>query len=215
MTTRPGDPPPRRRGRKLSDEEKQLWEGVARQARPLRPSRAKPAPEKLSAETDALKRAAQAAGDNVAGKTSLARVLDRAGMKAPPASARSERTAQPSLPPLATMPRRMKSRVGRGAAPIDARIDLHGMRQEEAFAALRRFLADAALRGHTLVLVITGKGRTAAPDRERGVLRAKVPQWLASADLRNTVIGFEEAHIGHGGEGALYVRVRKARTPRA
>jgi len=47
-------------------------------------------------------------------------------------------------------------------------------------------------------------------DEGRGVLRRQVPLWLALPELRRYVIGFEDAHVGHGGEGALYVRVRRA-----
>ena len=65
--------------------------------------------------------------------------------------------------------------------------------------------------GATFVLVITGKGRPSAAEGERGVLRRQVPLWLGLPDLRSLVVGFEEAHIGHGGEGALYVRLRRAR----
>ena len=46
-------------------------------------------------------------------------------------------------------------------------------------------------------------------ESERGVLRRQVPQWLSLPEFRALVVGFEEAHIGHGGEGALYVRVRR------
>jgi DNA-nicking Smr family endonuclease len=60
------------------------------------------------------------------------------------------------------------------------------------------------------VLVITGKGKVGA-ESERGVLRRQVPQWLNLPEFRSLVVGFEEAHVGHGGEGALYVRVRRAR----
>ena len=58
------------------------------------------------------------------------------------------------------------------------------------------------------MLVITGKGTAGG---ERGVLRRQVPQWLSLPEFRTFVIGFEEAHIGHGGEGALYVRIRRAK----
>jgi DNA-nicking Smr family endonuclease len=62
------------------------------------------------------------------------------------------------------------------------------------------------------VLVITGKGARAQDERgERGVLKRQVPLWLKLPEFRAYVVGFEEAHIGHGGEGALYVRLRRAR----
>ena len=65
--------------------------------------------------------------------------------------------------------------------------------------------------GLTFVLVITGKGRAAGGESERGVLRRQVPQWLSLPEFRSLVVGFEEAHIGHGGEGALYVRIRRSK----
>jgi DNA-nicking Smr family endonuclease len=112
-----------------------------------------------------------------------------------------------SPPPLG---RRMKQRVARGKDEIDGRLDLHGLTQSEAHAALLRFLRTASLRGARLVLVITGKGARAA-EGERGVLKRQVPHWLGLPEFRALVIGFEDAHIAHGGEGALYVRVRRAR----
>ena len=85
------------------------------------------------------------------------------------------------------------------------------MTQTRAHRALFGFLQRAHHDGLTFVLVITGKGKIGA-ESERGVLRRQVPQWLGLPEFRSLVVGFEEAHIGHGGEGALYVRVRRART---
>jgi DNA-nicking Smr family endonuclease len=117
-------------------------------------------------------------------------------------------------PPLLTpLGRRMKQRVVRGKQAIDARFDLHGLTQAEAYIALLRFLRTASARGAHLVLVITGKGSKNLDRRggeERGVLRRQVPQWLSLPEFRKFVIGFEDAHIAHGGEGALYVRVRRS-----
>ncbi|HEX5507572.1 MAG TPA: Smr/MutS family protein [Pseudolabrys sp.] len=114
--------------------------------------------------------------------------------------------APPSLEPLG---RRMKQRVARGRDAIEARLDLHGMTQSDAHAALLHFLRRASRYQQKLVLVVTGKGARGAGDR--GVLRRQVPHWLALPEFRAFVIGFEQAHIAHGGEGALYVRVRRAR----
>ena len=110
----------------------------------------------------------------------------------------------------------MRSSVQRGAIEIDARIDLHGMTQEAAHGRLLSFLRRAQADGARLVLVITGKGKQdgesdAGRREERGVLRRAVPIWLSSAELRPLVIGFDEAGRGHGGTGALYVRVRRAK----
>jgi len=102
----------------------------------------------------------------------------------------------------------MRARVARGKEPIDGRLDLHGLTQSEAHSALLRFLRTASARGARLVLVITGKG---VGSGERGVLRRQVPQWLNMPEFRALVVGFEDAHIAHGGEGALYVRVRRSR----
>jgi DNA-nicking Smr family endonuclease len=102
----------------------------------------------------------------------------------------------------------MKQRIARGKDEIDGRLDLHGLTQSEAHATLLRFLRAASARGARLVLVITGKGARAA-EGERGILKRQVPLWLGQPEFRALVIGFEDAHLAHGGEGALYVRVRR------
>lgn len=137
----------------------------------------------------------------------------------------SARVAKPQTnpakpPPLGLYDKREARGVGAGRIEIDARIDLHGMRQREAHGALRAFLVRARDKGHRHVLVITGKGSPRSPDTEtsfyeaqtstRGVLRSAVPRWLGEADLRALVVGFTPAAARHGGEGALYVRLRKA-----
>ena len=123
------------------------------------------------------------------------------------AAAAPERAASP--PPLSPLGRRMRARVARGREAIDARLDLHGLTQSEAHAALLHFLRSASARGARLVLVITGKGQRS--DGETGVLRRQVPHWLRLPEFRALVIGFEDAHSAHGGEGALYVRLRRPR----
>jgi DNA-nicking Smr family endonuclease len=120
--------------------------------------------------------------------------------------------AKASPPPLAPIGRREKSRLAKGRHAIDARLDLHGMTQARAHQRLIAFLRQAHGDGCTFVLVITGKGKVSTTSEgERGVLRRQVPLWLDLPDLRSLVVGFEQAHIGHGGEGALYVRLRRAR----
>jgi DNA-nicking Smr family endonuclease len=118
----------------------------------------------------------------------------------PPAPVRPAATPKP--PPLAILDRRTRSRVARGRTEIDGRLDLHGLTLERARGRLAVFLASSQARGAALVLVITGKS---------GALRREVPHWLALPELRGHVIGFEEAASAHGGAGALYVRIRRAR----
>lgn len=107
-----------------------------------------------------------------------------------------------AAPPLAPLDRRMKKRVASGREQIDARFDLHGLTQSEAHAALLGFLRQAVAREARLVLVITGKS---------GVLRQQTPHWLATPELRALTIGYESAHARHGGDGALYIRLRRQR----
>jgi DNA-nicking Smr family endonuclease len=130
----------------------------------------------------------------------------------------TRRIPTPKLPPLAPLDRRLKQRVARGREPIEARLDLHGMTQMQAHGALLRFLRHAQSDGARIALVVTGKGSTGRSrggehdgERERGVLRRQVPMWLALPEFRLLVVGFDDAHAGHGGEGALYVRLRRAR----
>jgi DNA-nicking Smr family endonuclease len=130
------------------------------------------------------------------------------------------------LPPRATpiargeaLDRETARKLERGRLPVEARLDLHGMRQPDAHAVLRRFLKAAQHKGYRHVLVITGKGSEPDPRRsfyegdERGVLRQAVPHWLAAPDLAPVVVSYSEAPRRLGGEGALYVRLRKAPSP--
>ncbi len=122
------------------------------------------------------------------------------------------------LPPLADLDRRKVRQIASGKVEIEARIDLHGLRQHEAAARLRAFLLDAHARGLKTVLVITGKGGDVDRDdhaREmmgagrRGVLRRNVPEWLAAPELRTVVLGYTQAGVRHGGDGAIYVQLRR------
>lgn len=118
---------------------------------------------------------------------------------------------KPPMPAGPGLERRERRGLQRGLLPIEARIDLHGLYQAEAHAALVGFLMRARAAGMARVLVVTGKG---GPDEhavfsDRGVLRRSVPHWLRGAELRPVVLGFEEAARHHGGAGALYVRLKR------
>ena len=99
---------------------------------------------------------------------------------------------------------RRKHRIAKERDPIGARIDLHGMDQTRAKAALEAFVLRAWDQGDRAVLVITGKGTLGD-----GVLRRRAPEWLGGMALRGVVAGISEAHRRHGGEGALYVALKR------
>lgn len=192
-------------GASLTAEERALWEHAARDLKPLKtkkprvqgaepepvaaPSRRAPHPEKPAAHKPVV-----------------------APSPAPPAK-------KTTPPPLAALDRRKARHIGSGRIEVEARIDLHGMRQSEAHQALRRFLMSSHAQGRRWVLVITGKGASQRRrgetdaygygEEERGVLRRNVPRWLAEPELRAIVVGFTEAAARHGGEGALYVQLRR------
>jgi DNA-nicking Smr family endonuclease len=192
----PDLPAPPRRKRSLSEEERALWESVARQAKPLAKRH----------RTPKLEDAEPVAEAPVAAKS------DAVPKSHPPAKIpRAPKPVVSAPPPLAPLGRRERSHLSRGRKEIEARLDLHGMTQTRAHRALSGFLLRAHSDGLTFVLVITGKGRTIGAESERGVLRRQVPLWLNLPEFRSLVVGFEEAHIGHGGEGALYVRIRRSR----
>ncbi|MCK6417889.1 MAG: Smr/MutS family protein [Alphaproteobacteria bacterium] len=110
--------------------------------------------------------------------------------------------------PRGGVDRRTAQKLKRGQMAIDARLDLHGLTQAQAHERLRQFILHAYRAGHRCVLVITGKGGIEG----KGVLRRMVPQWLEEAPLAKTVLSVTAARPKDGGEGALYVYVRRRRT---
>ncbi len=187
------DPP--RRKRALSEEERALWESVAKQAKPLRKKH----------------RASDSRAPSPAAETPVADKAVAHPKSAIPVAVPLPK--KPAVPPLAPLGRRERSQLSKGKKEIEARLDLHGMTQGQAYAALAGFLRAAQARGAKLVLVITGKGARSDRDlfAERGVLKRQVPLWLKQAEFRDIVLGVELAGIGHGGEGALYVKLRRPR----
>jgi DNA-nicking Smr family endonuclease len=138
--------------------------------------------------------------------------------KTAPSSPPAPKSARPA--PLADFDRRAVRQVASGKVAIDARLDLHGMRQRDARTELHAFLRAAQARALKTVLIITGKGDTAAErdhlaaalgKAQRGVLRRSVPQWLEEPELRSVVLSYTSAGTRHGGDGALYVQLRKSR----
>ena len=187
------------RRRRLSDEEEALWTGVARSITPLRQTKTRPKPPDHASAV----------------------VTPAAVSKPRPVRGVTPGAERPETPPplLAPLDRRFKQRVASGRTPIDARLDLHGFTQKDAHAALLRFLRGAQAAGAKVVLVVTGKGTLRRPSgrgdyaesSEPGVLRRQVPMWLSLPEFRPLVVSVENAHVAHGGQGALYVRLRRIR----
>lgn len=210
-----------RRPRHLSDEDIALWELVASRIDPARgkprvndvePAPEPPSPERLKPHRrpplDASPPVASPARPPPAARTPPA-------PKAPP---------PPPPPQPVALERRKARRIARGTEEIDARLDLHGMTQSDAHAALVHFVRRCHADGLRNLLVITGKGGAPRGEdatdhwhdvshagRSRGVLRRNVPRWLAGADIGTLVVSYTTAHLRHGGDGALYVRLRRQR----
>jgi DNA-nicking Smr family endonuclease len=177
-----------RRGHSLGDDDQTLWSTFTKSITPLEKRKRIAAAKSLDQQ-----------------RAAPPPVVRAERPKAPPVKA--AKPASPPPPPLAPLDRRAKKRVASGRNSIDGKIDLHGMTQAEAHDALGHFIHRAVARGWRIVLVITGKGRGGAV----GVLRQQVPHWLSLPDVRSQIFGFEPAHVTHGGEGALYVRLRRQR----
>lgn len=128
---------------------------------------------------------------------------------------RDKITVDKAPAPATGLDRQTARKLDKGRLAIDARIDLHGMRQREAHGALRKFLHWARGKDYRHVLVITGKGSLRDEDRSfyeeevRGVLRQAVPHWLSHGDLAPLIVSVAPAPRRLGGDGALYVRLRR------
>jgi DNA-nicking Smr family endonuclease len=183
---------PRLGRRPLTADEEHLWSLVIRNVRPLRPGK-RPATDLR--HKPGVRHATRAGTDRATAEPHVAVLPQRPS----------------GVPALSPFLRKEKQKLARGNAAIDARIDLHGMTQAAAHGALRKLLHRAQASGAKFVLVITGKGAPDASSGDRGVLRRQVPMWLALPEFRRYVLGFDIADTGHGGQGALYVRLRKAK----
>jgi len=188
------------RRRHLRPEEEQLWGSVARSITPMHG----PALQKR------LERHADPAPELPAAPVKSTRLPDfRIGEKSRPTATRDAETA-----PI-RMDAKAFGKMVRGKLLPEARIDLHGMTLNEAHPELIRFILNAQSQGLRLVLVITGKGKPGQGDgpipQQRGILRQQVPHWLGQVPLGPAILQVTEAHLRHGGGGALYVYLRRGR----
>ena len=193
------------RGRTISPEEAELWKHATRS---LERVKAKPRVATASATMARLPE----------------RVVHETHAAVAPDAKLAARVADPvkgevRSAPIAQFERRKAKKIAAGKVEIDARIDLHGLRQADARSRLRAFLLRAHANEHRTVLVITGKGGEEPVDRlealtggrQRGILKRNVPVWLEEPDLRAIVLSYTQAGIRHGGAGALYDQLRKGR----
>lgn len=169
----------------------ELWERVKKTAKPL--LRGQAVPENFEALFEEPTKPPNRPLKNTQSKSAIRPV--------PSQEPAIQFNQSPDLPKL-DQPTAKK--IAKGRLPIEDRIDLHGLTQNEAYARLLRFIESRQRNGVRTVLVITGKG-----SRGEGVLRQAVPRWLAENDFRKMVIGHHESHQNHGGTGAIYVRLRK------
>lgn len=186
----------KKRGKNPSEDDKKLWRSVTKTVTPYGSISSL---EQESIDTsDSLN---QVLANNKASQ--VERQTKRAVPEpySPPISTKSPKKSE-----LTPIERPVHRKISKGRVPIDARIDLHGMTQQIAYHALFQFLSDAYDRDDRHVLVITGKGTSSGG---HGVLKQVVPQWFNNPDFKAIISGFKFSAPHHGGEGALYVRLRR------
>lgn len=227
--------PRRRRGPRLSEADRALWRAAMRDATPL--AGRDPAPGDLPTESpirdasppppapDARAEAprapdpteGRAASDPAPPAAPVKRVLRPAGRAKPATTAVWHPPALDGYDPAAGLDRNTAERLRRGRRPPEARLDLHGMTADRAHASLSSFIRTTRAQGLRCVLIVTGKGgRKPVEDapfmpERMGVLRHAVPLWLGQPPLAHMIVGIYPAHRNHGGDGALYVYLRKIR----
>jgi DNA-nicking Smr family endonuclease len=185
---------------RLSAEESALWQLVVREVAPLRrhmqrqtrSDRGRPArPALLPSPAPEI----EAGGTQAVRQTPALRQMP----------ARSPRPMPvPPLDGFAGVDRATAEKVRRGRYPVAARLDLHGLTQSEAHRTLGGFIVRSRRAGSRCVLVITGHGRLSG-----GILKRAVPRWLAEPELREHILAIAPARPQDGGDGALYVLLRR------
>ncbi len=181
----------RRPPRRLTPGEIELWGVVTADVRPIGPMRFRPVAEPVTPAPETS-------------SPSHHEVVER---RHDPAPLRSSSPAPVPAPRISDLDYRTRAKIKRGRLDVDTKLDLHGMRQDEAQRALYAFLRRSQASGAKVAIVVTGKGLSR---EDGGVLRRQVPMWLQAPALRDVVVSFGEAARRHGGEGALYVRIRRA-----
>ena len=202
----------KRRKRSLTDEELELWKLFSKQIKPLktadRSGKAQLSAPPLPPDNGAMRQ------DRV---ERIEPIQKPVSAKAIPKLAVAKNSVKPApRPHIGEFDEKLANKVGKGRIKIDAKLDLHGMRQDEAKTALRQFIFASLSKGHKVVLVITGKETPVEIDTPwngeaasgRGILKRMVPYWLREPDIASAVVSYTTARLQHGGEGALYIHIR-------
>src|SRR5262245_4181961 len=182
--------------RRVTPDEMELWRHVAQSVRPIK-SKRRPAPPKDEAPS------------TPPAKAKVAKAAKPPQPAAPPAKAQAPIKPHELTHGLSHgIDRRQAERFRKGKLPLEGKIDLHGRTQQDAHDDLLAFLKRAHAAGKRTVLVVTGKGMTTS---KTGILRQAVPRWLNEPAFRHLVLAFDYAEPQHGGEGALYVLLKRVR----
>jgi DNA-nicking Smr family endonuclease len=176
--------------RRLSAEEQALWTALARTVRPIRPA-TRPAPP--------------VPADPPAPIASPAKT----GLTLPPPRTHA---APPARVPAAVLDSGWERRIRGGTISPDMSIDLHGSTLAAAHGRLNQAIAAALARDARVLLVVTGKPRKsvrAGGEPGRGAIRAEIGHWLDTSPHADRIASVRIAHPRHGGDGALYVILRR------
>jgi DNA-nicking Smr family endonuclease len=131
-------------------------------------------------------------------------VARQAAEKEPPQLPKLNAATQPASGLFDPLERKREKALRQGEVEFDAKLDLHGMTQAEAFAALADFMRKKTKAGKRHLLIVTGKGRGGT-----GVLRQSLENWLRQLPEAKTILALRPAAPKHGGDGAFYVLLRK------
>lgn len=193
-----------RRGRSLSPEESALWQRVIASVKPLMPPRSRAAGATIPAMA--------VAQDETVAPPPAKRPRGRIPDPQPPRVTGEVRAD----PPAATLDGGWDRRLSRGLVSPESSIDLHGHTLASAYDRLDHGLEQAIRRGDRVLLLITGKPPRPESERPhaRGAIRAAVGDWLAASRHADRIAAVRGAHPRHGGNGALYIVLRRQRPPK-
>ena len=185
--------------RRLSPEERALWRTLTRTVTPLRRARPRPDAEAQPPSSP---------------PESLADLLDAPRIKGrvPPAPPMPPAPPPAAPAPVPVLDGSWEKRIRGGRLVPDISVDLHGLTLAAAHLRLERLLDDAVRQGWRVLLVVTGRPRPApAPGetRRRGAIRAEIGDWLTRSTHARRVASVRQAHPRHGGDGALYIILRR------